>query len=236
MTLRTLSLTVVALLALPAIAHAAPDASFFLSPQSPRAGNEVQFVSTSCDPRGGPIEQAWDLDGDGAYDDATGPRTSRSYPTQSVVNVGIQVTDRRGTIDTRRRDLVVDSTYSLPAPDTQRLMSPFPLVRLAGETTARGARIDLLTVRGPVCAKASATCRGRGCRSKRATGVIGRGRLRFRSMERSLRAGARIEIRVRKGDLIGKLTRFQVRRGKPPARTDLCLVPGTSRGSRCPQD
>jgi glucose/arabinose dehydrogenase len=40
----------------------------------------VQFDgSGSVDPAGGPLDYAWDLDGDGAFDDATGPRAQWTY-------------------------------------------------------------------------------------------------------------------------------------------------------------
>jgi hypothetical protein len=33
---------------------------------------------------------------------------------------------------------------------------------------------------------------------------------------------------------IGKYTRFLIRRGKPPRRTDLCLVSGSTEPTECP--
>ena len=70
------AVAVAALLAWPAAALAAeqaPDASFSFSPDDPRAGQEVRFESSSCDPDGRLVSEAWDLDGDGAFDDAQGP-------------------------------------------------------------------------------------------------------------------------------------------------------------------
>ena len=37
-----------------------------------------------------------------------------------------------------------------------------------------------------------------------------------------------------KGGLIGKYTRFVIRRGKAPQRLDRCLMPGATRGVKCP--
>jgi hypothetical protein len=60
-----------ALLACPAAAPAAdqpPHANFSFTPEDPLTGQEVRFDSSSCDPGGRPIREAWDLDGDGAFD------------------------------------------------------------------------------------------------------------------------------------------------------------------------
>jgi hypothetical protein len=58
--------------------------------------------------------------------------------------------------------------------------------------------------------------------------------VRLRHLQGSYRAGAVIEVRVTKRGWIGKYTRIVVRRGKPPARRDLCLFPGSSRPRTCP--
>jgi hypothetical protein len=49
-----------------------------------------------------------------------------------------------------------------------------------------------------------------------------------------LRPGTVIEIRVTKSGAVGKYTRFLIRKGRPPKRTDLCLAPGSTRPARCP--
>src|SRR5207249_453495 len=57
------------------ILNAAPVAAFTTGPASPLADEPVTFTSQSTDPDGGTLDitQAWDLDGDGAFDDADGP-------------------------------------------------------------------------------------------------------------------------------------------------------------------
>ena len=61
----------------------------------------VQFdASTSSDPEGGTLQFAWDLDGDGQYDDSTIVNPSRSYPNAATIDVGLRVTDPLGGFDT----------------------------------------------------------------------------------------------------------------------------------------
>jgi len=54
-----------------------------------------------------------------------------------------------------------------------------------------------------------------------------------RSFERHLRAGTLVEVFVTRPGLIGKYTRFRIRRRGAPARTDLCLVPGQRAPRAC---
>ena len=106
-----------------------------------------------------------------------------------------------------------------------RALHPFPVVRIRGRVTRTGARITLLLVRAPVGARVSVRCRGRACPLRRAHATRARA-LRVRSLERELRAGTLVEVSVTRPGLIGKYTRFRIRRRGAPARSDLCLVPG----------
>jgi PKD domain len=231
---------VLVLLALPAAAYAQdqrPEASFSFSPEDPRAGQEVRFESSSCDPDGRLVRQAWDLDGDGAYDDAEGAAITQTFPGPGARTIGLEVTARGGATDRQRRTVMVDTIYALPRPDSDRLMSPYPVVRLAGSLTSNGARVRVLSViRAPRCALVTVSCKGRSCPAKRARGYVGRGTLRFRQFERRLRAGAVLTVRISKNDLIGKHTVFKIRRNKAPQRRDRCLRPGERSGSPCPRD
>ena len=116
-----------------------------------------------------------------------------------------------------------------PAP---RLLSPFPVIRIKGWVTARGARITLLSVRAPRGSRIAVACRGAGCpvpKLARPAGVK-----RLRRFERELPAGTRLELSVTKPGAIGKWTVIVIRRGSPPRRTDGCLDSDTNRHVRCP--
>jgi hypothetical protein len=56
----------------------------------------------------------------------------------------------------------------------------------------------------------------------------------FRRFDRSLAAGLVLEIRVSKPGVTGKYTRFAVRQGKLPLRTDACLSGMEAKPVGCP--
>ena len=59
------------------------------------------------------------------------------------------------------------------------------------------------------------------------------GRVRLTRFPRILMAGARVEVFVRAPGVIGRYVAFRIRAGKPPVRTDRCLMPGASEPTRC---
>ena len=79
----------------------APTAVATADPSSGSAPLTVQFDGTgSSDPDGDAISYAWDLDGDGAYDDSTAARPTFTYSTPARVPVGLRVADGAGATDT----------------------------------------------------------------------------------------------------------------------------------------
>jgi hypothetical protein len=221
-----------------AAANDRPDATFAAFPTEPVAGETVSFTSYACDPDGRLTEQAWDLDGDGIFNDSFGRSASRTFASGSRT-VGLRVTDNEGQVAIRRRTLDVargQPDYVLPRPRRTPLLSPFPIVRLAGSVTAGSVRIRRLTVRAPVCSRVTVRCRGESCPLRRSTRVMGRKAMRFRAFERVVTAGTVLEVLVRKRDRIGKYTRLRMREGRSPARQDLCLRFDSNRGTRCPSD
>ena len=74
-----------------------PVASFTVSDAEPDVGEQVTLTSTATDPDGGAlVSSAWDLDDDGAFDDATGASTTVSFATAGGRLVGLKVRDAGG--------------------------------------------------------------------------------------------------------------------------------------------
>ncbi len=77
--------------------NASPTAIAAATPTSGPTPLTVQFDgSASFDPDGSQLTFAWDLDGDGAYDDGTGPTPTWTYNGSAPVNARLQVTDAGG--------------------------------------------------------------------------------------------------------------------------------------------
>ena len=110
-------------------------------------------------------------------------------------------------------------------------LDPFPVVRIKGRLTPKGARVTLLTVRAPRNVRIEVDCTGTDCPARHYRAPAGRRRLR--RFERALRAGTRLEVRVTKPGYVGKFTAFVIRRDAEPKRSDRCLAPGATRPERC---
>ena len=81
------------------IAYAAnqpPIASATGSPTNGPAPLTVNFNGNgSSDPEGGPLTYAWDLDGDGAFDDSTAVQPTYTYTQPGTYNARLRVTDNQ---------------------------------------------------------------------------------------------------------------------------------------------
>ena len=217
----------------PAQARSVPVASFQWFPAAPQVGEAVSLVSTSTDPTSAVVGFSWSLPESGIQiPGAAVTQTTFTSPGSHVVR--LTVTSADGVTGT------VDEAIAVAAPSTP-LMQPFPIVRIAGSETRLGARISLLTVQAPVGAKVAVSCSGKGCPTRlvsalasRSKGSSGTALLTFRRFERSLRAGVKLEIRVSRSGQIGKYTRFAIRKGKLPARSDSCLSPSAVNPMPCP--
>ena len=184
---------------------------------------------------------AWDFENDGVID-ARGASVQYVYPTSGRRIVVMQVTKGDGAVSEVSKAVVVEAPPSSVAPPgvfpqqpRPQLMSPFPIVRIVGRATRRGATIRLLSVRNaPRGARVTVRCRGRGCplRSHRRSTKLGRARLR--PLERSLPAGILIRIYVTQPGKIGKYTSFRIRRMRRPLRRDRCTRAGLLVAQRCP--
>jgi Bacterial Ig-like domain len=219
----------------PALSASPPVASFRWFPSAPSVGETVSLVSTSTD-ISSPITQfAWALGSNAQF--KAGERVLRtSFSSRGPHPVRLHVSDANGLSS------VVTETIQVSAAPLA-LMQPFPIVRIAGNETASGVKISLLTVQAPLAARVTVACKGRRCktgsesrvarssrRKRGATTVL----LAFRRFERSLPAGVSLEIRVSKRGEIGKYTRFAIRRHGLPSRTDACLRSTSPKPIACP--
>lgn len=228
--------------------NAPPAASFVYFPAAPVAGLPISLVSTSVDPDSAipPSAERWDLNGDGIFEDATGPSATVTFPVPGLYQVSLQVTTNGRDVESI--PIVVGGSAGSPGVKAFRLMSPFPVVRIAGRVSRRGARIRRLSVDAPPGSLVKIRCNGRGCPFKSANRTVSMKasagavpvlpptRLtRIRRLEgRTLRTRAILRVFVTRSDVIGKYTRFRIRKGKPPARQDSCLIPGTPKPVGCP--
>src|SRR6185503_13042168 len=174
------------------------------------------------DPDGPIASLQWDLDGDGAFDDGSGPTAEVSYSAAGDYPVRLLATDTDGAGTIAVADLAVREAPPEP-------ISPFPLVRMLAVIGQRGTRIRELVVRAPAGARVRVRCRGRGCPFRsfvKKAHAHARVIRMHRFATHLLRPGTVIEIRVTKRGDVGKYTRFLIRKGRPPARTDRCLPPG----------
>jgi PKD repeat protein len=207
-----------------------PAADFVPSPRSPLAAEAVDFTSISTDPEGPIASEAWDLDGDGQFDDGRGKTVSRSFGEPGRHTVGLRVTDAQGASGVDSIPVEVRARPSPPESEPEQL-SPF--IRIATLSAGRrGRRVTLLAVRVRTGATVTARCRGRSCPRHRLR-RRSRGRVvRLRSLERRLRVGTRISIAVTHRGRIGSYTLIVIRR-RGYKRRDLCLVPGRKRPGSC---
>jgi hypothetical protein len=213
----------------------APTASFSWVPSFPLVGESVALASSSTDLTSPITGFAWALTPSAAFV-AGNSLLMTSFSTPGLHEVRLLVTDAAG-----RSSVATESVPVKARPAV--LMSPFPIVRIAGSLTARGARINLLTVQAPVSAHVTVLCRGPGCRTKSETrsakasstakhkpsAVL----LSFGRFERSYRAKTVLTILVAKAERIGKYTTFVIRRHKLPVRTDACIAAGGSSPIPC---
>jgi PKD repeat protein len=97
-----------------------PTAVVSATPTSGSAPLTVNFTSTgSRDPEGGALTYAWDLDGDGAYDDGTGATATYTYTTQGSYTARLRVTDSGGLSAIDAVTITVGNT-----PPTATILSP----------------------------------------------------------------------------------------------------------------
>jgi glucose/arabinose dehydrogenase/PKD repeat protein len=102
-----------------------PTARATAAPTSGAAPLTVSFDgSGSSDPQGDTLTYAWDLDDDGAFDDATGPTATWTYQDPRTYTPELRVTDPGGESDTQAVTITAGNT----AP-TATIASPAPTLQ-----------------------------------------------------------------------------------------------------------
>ncbi|HEY6891606.1 MAG TPA: LamG-like jellyroll fold domain-containing protein [Solirubrobacter sp.] len=90
------------------IAYSVPTASIASSPDALEPPLEVHFDGRgSRDPDGGALTYAWDLDGDGAYDDSASATPTFTYTRRGYVTVRLRVTNPGGQSGTTSETVTV---------------------------------------------------------------------------------------------------------------------------------
>jgi hypothetical protein len=220
-----------------------PSAAFVSFPAAPMTGQQMTFVYSSVEATDA-IE--WDLNGDGVFGDARGPIATTVFGAPGAYPVSLRVTDIEDppAVSSSTQLIIVTA----PPPPVRagavapRLMAPFPIVRITGKVSRKGAQIKRLSVRAPKGATVSVLCRGSGCPFKRSSWKLALAgakttsrTIRITNIEgHLLRGGATVKVLISRQGEIGKYTRFKIRRGKPPLRTDLCLSPDAKASVACP--
>jgi glucose/arabinose dehydrogenase len=101
-------------------ANQPPIAVATATPTSGSAPLTVSFNGTgSRDPEGAALTYAWDLDGDGAYDDAATATATFTYTVQGSYTARLRVTDNAGSSATASVTITVGNT-----PPTANIVSP----------------------------------------------------------------------------------------------------------------
>lgn len=117
----------ISLVATPAGAtpNAAPTASFGFAPTAAVVGDTVTFTDTSRDSDGSIASRAWDLDGDGLFDDGTAASATHAFASAGAHAVALQVTDNGGLTAVARSSVNVTDVPA-PPPSTDPPPAPPP--------------------------------------------------------------------------------------------------------------
>ena len=105
-----------------------PSVSIDAPAESPRRNAPVPLTAEPADPDGRIVSVVWDLDDDGAFDDASGRETTARFPSSGTVEVSVRVTDDDGARATASRSFTVAANA---APVAQ--LSASPAAPLRGE-------------------------------------------------------------------------------------------------------
>ncbi len=205
--------------AVPAAPASGPTAAFNWFPSHPHVGETVTLVSTSADSANPITGYAWNLLGSAFA--SGGQKQTTSFATPGSHPVSLRVIDSAG----------LSGSVSQRIPVSFPLMRPFPVVRIVSTRSATRVRVKLLRIEAPPGATVTVSCTGKGCPLHALSKLVARPKakssgtpsLTFPGAQRSFPAGVALEIRIAAAGEIGKYTRFGIRKGKLPIRSDACL-------------
>ncbi|MBA3234415.1 MAG: PQQ-dependent sugar dehydrogenase [Chloroflexi bacterium] len=115
-----------------------PVASFTATPASGPTPLQVSFDASASTTDVGQLTYAWDLDGDGQYDDATGKTTQRTYTVVENVTVGLEVRNTAGLTGTASKVIAVGNTkptVSITAPSASLQWKVNDSIAFSGSAT-----------------------------------------------------------------------------------------------------
>ncbi|ALG07748.1 hypothetical protein AOZ06_13270 [Kibdelosporangium phytohabitans] len=108
---------------------------------SPAQGSLPLTVSFSAaaanDPEGAALSYAWDLDGDGNFDDGTGPAAARTYRAAKVYNVSVRASDPGGLSDVVSKRIFAGTT-----PPTVNITTPVAAWAVGDTVSFNGTALD----------------------------------------------------------------------------------------------
>jgi PKD repeat protein len=217
-----------------------PTAAFTVSTASAAIGEVVAFDSAASNAgeSSDTISRHWDLDNDGQFDDAAGPVAFASFATPGHHTVRLRVTDSAGVSATAAGGVTVRPMPPPPPTPPPQLIQGV-VVRIKGSVAGKYTKVKRLVVRAPRGANVVVRCVGKSCPKPKKGGQASRvsvGRqLRFKQLERRMRSGTRIIVQVSRAGFVGRVTRFRMRTRAAPKRMDLCLPPGATKGTACPE-
>ena len=133
--------------------NAAPTALIRFSPASPYAGDVVDFASLSRDPDGYLASEAWDLDGDGQFDDARGRVASKAFSTLGAHTVRLRVVDSAGAGAVHAVTLNVRPRPVPPPPTPEQLDATVRISSRPGKGSTLITRLGVRTSRGAIGAR-----------------------------------------------------------------------------------
>ncbi len=204
------------------VANRPPVASIAFAPDAPLTGDEITLDGRgSGDPDGTIVAGAWDLDGDGEFDDAAGPVATVTFATPGPHTVSLRVVDDNGATAVATTEIAVGQGAVAQAAAKPPAAAPAKIgatLRYAFTRTRTTTTFTSLLVRNvPAGAKIKASCKGGGCSKKAFSALAKSDSVSLKTLlRRKLKAGAVITVVVTKPGLTSRTIVVTVRKGKDP--------------------